>query len=229
MELKDKVVVVTGSSLGIGAETAKICAKKGAKVVVTYNFDKAEGEKVLKECRKHTDSVMLHIDVKDTESIKGFRKQVIEKFGQIDVLINDAGVIRWKKFAEHTNEDIDELIKVNLMGTIKVTKAFMKDFIEQGDCVIVNMASDAGEEGYEDLTVYCATKFGVRGFTQALATELPKGIRIYAVNPGMTATRMTNYQGMAPEKVAEIVVAAAEERLGKKSGGDIDVWEYVKE
>jgi short-subunit dehydrogenase len=118
---------------------------------------------------------------------------------------------------------------VNLMGTIKVTRAFMKDFIEQGAGVIVNMASGAGEEGYEDLTVYCATKFGVRGFTQALAAELPKGIRVYAVNPGMTATRMTNYQGMAPQKVAEIVVATAEERLSKKSGADIDVWEYVKE
>jgi NAD(P)-dependent dehydrogenase (short-subunit alcohol dehydrogenase family) len=229
MELKDKIVVITGSSLGIGAETAKLCAKKGANVVVTYNLDKAEGEKVLRECRKYSDSVMLHLDVKDAESIKGFRKQVIEKFGQIDVLINDAGVIRWKKFIDHTNEDIDELIKVNYTGMVKVTRAFIKDFYEQGEGIIVNMASGAGEEGYEDLTVYCGTKFAVRGFTQALAAELPKGIRVYAVNPGMTATRMTNYQGMDPKKVAEIVAATAEEKLDKKSGSDIDVWEYVKE
>ena len=229
MELKDKVVVVTGSSLGIGAETAKLCAKNGAKVIVTYNVDKAEGEKVLKECRRYTDSAMLHLDVRDTESIKGFRRQVMEKFGQIDVLINDAGIIRWKKFIDHTNEDIEELIKVNLMGYIKVTRAFIKDFYEQGEGVIVNIASGAGEEGYEDLTVYCATKFGVRGFTQALAQELPKGIRVYALNPGMTATRMTNYEGMPPKSVAEIVVAAAEEKLKKKSGEDIDVWEYVRE
>ena len=78
------------------------------------------------------------------------------------------------------------------------------------------------------MSVYCATKFGVRGFTQALAAELPVGIRTYCVNPDTTATRMTNYQGKNPKKVAEVIVLAAEEKLNKKSGDDIDIWNYLR-
>ena len=95
--------------------------------------------------------------------------------------------------------------------------------------MIINIASAAGKNAYAGLTTYCATKFAVRGFTQALSKELPSGIKIYSVNPGLTATKMTNYQGVNPRKVAEVILKAAEEKFNVENGGDVDVWKYVIE
>lgn len=227
MELRDKVVLVTGSSTGIGKETAIKFAQKGCKVIVTYNEGKKSGDKVLEECRKYSDAILLHLNVKDDSSIKRTLETTFEKFGGIDVLVNNAGIATWKNLIEQSEEEIEDQIRVNLLGLIKITKAFLPQFYKKGDCVIINISSGAGKEGFPELSVYCATKFGVRGFTQALAQELPKGLRVYCVNPGMTATRMTNYKGVDPEKVAEIIVSAAEEKLGKSPGEDIDIWKYV--
>ena len=79
---------------------------------------------------------------------------------------------------------------------------------------------------FPDLTTYCATKYGVRGFTQSLALEEPN-LRIYSVNPGMTATRMTNYQGVPPEKVAKVILNTAKGIYNVPSGGDVDVWKLI--
>jgi len=228
MDLKDKIVVVTGSSSGIGMASAIKFAEKGAKVVVTYRVEKTEGEKVVKECSKHNESILLQLDITDSESIRHLRSEVLKRFGKIDVLLNNAGIIIWKKFIEQTEADISGQIDINLKGTIMVTRAFMPDLIRQKKGLILNIASGAAKEPTIDLTVYCGSKFGVRGFTQALALELPEGVRTYCINPGMTATRMTGYQGTPPEDVADVIVAAAEEKLDKKSGEDVDVWEYIE-
>ena len=98
---------------------------------------------------------------------------------------------------------------------------------KQKTAVIINISSGAGKQGYSDLTTYCATKFGVRGFTQALAQELPENIKVYSVNPGMTSTQMTNFQGINPRKVADLIVRTIEGRLNIMSGGDVDVWEFI--
>jgi len=227
MNLTNKVVLITGSSAGIGKETAIQFAKKGSRIIVTYNEGKEEGEKVLEECKKHSDAILLHLDVRDDDSIDKLVKETIERLGRIDILVNNAGVIRWKHLIKQSREDIEEQIKVNLLGLIKVTRAFLSQFHKQKDGIIINIASGAGKEGFSELTTYCATKFGVRGFTQALSYELTRGVRIYCVNPGMTSTRMTNYTGIAPSKVAEVILLAAEEKLDKESGDDVDVWEYV--
>jgi short-subunit dehydrogenase len=88
------------------------------------------------------------------------------------------------------------------------------------------MASQTGFAGYADLSTYCSTKWGVRGFTQALALELP-GLKIYAVNPGLTATRMSDFQGMPPEQVALVVLNLAKGKYRLTSGSDVNVWEHV--
>jgi 3-oxoacyl-[acyl-carrier protein] reductase len=93
--------------------------------------------------------------------------------------------------------------------------------------MIINIASGAGQTGFAELTAYCATKFGVRGFTQALAEEVTK-IKVYAVNPDMTATRMTDFQGRPPEQVAQVVLNTAKGMYNVPSGSDINVWEYYK-
>ncbi len=93
--------------------------------------------------------------------------------------------------------------------------------------MIINIASGAGQTGYADLTTYCATKFGVRGFTQALAKEV-SNIRIYAVCPDMTATRMSNFEGRPPEDVARIIFNTAKGKYKVPHGGDINIWDHLK-
>ena len=98
MELKNKVVLITGSSIGIGKETALAFAKEGSKIVITYNTNKKEAEKTLKECKKPTECLLFHLDVTKTDSIKKVVKNTIDKFDAIDILITNAGVIVWKNF-----------------------------------------------------------------------------------------------------------------------------------
>ena len=223
MKPDNKVALVTGASSGIGRETAIMLSEKGCKVALTYNKNDSGGQEVLEECRKYGDAMLLQLDVADLESVEEALRKVVEKFGRIDLLVNNAGVVVWKDLKEQSVEEIERQLQVNLSGLVKMTRALMPQFYTQKEGIIINVSSGAGKKGYGGLSVYCASKFGVRGFTQALSAELPEGIRIYCVNPGMTATRMTNYKGISPFKVAEVIVNAAEENLGKKSGDDIDV------
>ncbi|MBI4116150.1 SDR family oxidoreductase [Candidatus Pacearchaeota archaeon] len=229
MDLKDKVVLITGSSQGIGKETALLFAKQGANVVVTYNKNKKGGEDVFKECKKIKGALLANLDVTNDESIKNCVEKTIDKFGAIDTLVNNAGVLFNKDFVEQNANEIELQIDTNVKGLIKMTKAVLPYMQGQNSGIIINIASAAGKNAYAGLSAYCATKFAVRGFTQALAKELPKGIKIYSVNPGLTATKMTNFQGVNPKKVAEVILKAAEEKINVESGGDVDVWKYVLE
>ncbi len=221
MDLKNKSVLITGSSAGIGEQTAYKFAAEGCKVTVTYNKGRVAGENVAKKCKElgAADVLLLNLDVTDDKSIKSAVKAAVKKFGAIDILINNAGVIVWKSLAEQSFADIENQIRTNLEGLIKMTKECLPHV-----SVIVNVASGAGKSAYADLTTYCATKFGVRGFSQSLAKE---GVKVYVVNPGMTATRMTNFRGVSPEKVAQVILDTAKGRHGKP-GSDVDVWEVLE-
>lgn len=224
MKLDNKVVVITGSSDGIGAEAAKFFAKEKAKVVVCYNSQKEKAENIYRKCKRFNDALLVKLDVSDKSSIENCIDEIMDKYGNIDVLVNNAGVMFWENFSEQSFEEIDKQIDVNLKGLIKMTKyalPYMKDGI------IINISSGAGKQGFAGLATYCATKFGVRGFTQALSQEPSRGMRFYSVNPGMTSTKMTNYRGISPEIVGRIILETAKESLGKKSGDDVDVWDYV--
>lgn len=216
MELKNKVILITGSSMGIGAEAAKLFSKEGAKVIITYNKSKGEAEQLSKEL----DAKSFHLDVTDIDSIKKLVKDVVSEFGQIDILVNNAGVLGWKYLNLQSDEEIINQINTNLTGLILMTKYALPHI--KG--MIINVASGAGKTGFKEIAPYCATKFGVRGFTQSLAKEL--SIPVYCVNPGMTATRMTDYKGIKPEKVGQVILNTAKENLNKQSGDDVDVWKY---
>ncbi len=227
MELQDKVVLITGSSTGIGKETALALAKAGARVVVTYHATQQEGEEVQKECEKYSPALLIHLNVMDTKSIQESVDVVIAQFGRIDILINNAGCFVYKSLEKQTTEEIERQLQVNLGGTILMTSACLSYLKKQSDAVIINVASVLSKQSIVQGTVYCASKFGVRGFTQALALELPKNIRIYCVNPGLTATKMTGFQGIPASQAADVILATAQEQLGKKSGEDVDVRDFV--
>ncbi len=221
--MRDKVVLITGSSIGIGRYTAYEFAKAGSKLVITYYKDREEGEKTRAKCLElgSEDVLLLHLNLKDDESIVRCVQETAKRYGRIDILINNAGVLAWKPLRKQSFEDIEDQIRVNLEGLIKMTKVALPYIRE----MVINIGSGAGETGFADLTTYCATKFGVRGFTQALAQE--EDIKVYSVNPGMTATRMTGYVGADPERVAQIIFKVAKDDIKKPSGSDVDVWEYI--
>lgn len=227
MELKDKVVLITGSSQGIGKETALLFAKEGAKVAITYNSNKRRGDETLEECRRLSECFLVKLNVAEESSIKECVENVIDRFGTIDVLINNAGVLYDKDFVEQSGKEIESMIDTNVKGLIKMTKAILPYFQGNNEGTVINIASIAGKNVYDGLTTYCATKFAVRGFTQALALELPEEIKIYAVNPGLTATNMTNYHGVNPKKVAEVIVNTAKGKYKVQRGRDVDVPNYL--
>ena len=218
-----KAVLITGSSLGIGRETAFAFAREKFAVVITYCSDKKEAELAGKKCLElgAPDVLVLQLDVRDDKSIKQVVKAVVKKFKHISILINNAGVIRWKPFREQSVDDIESQVNVNLIGLMKMTLEALPHVKD----MIINIASGAGKTAYAELVPYCATKFGVRGFTQGLAQEID--IPVIAVNPGSTATRMTNFKGVPPEKVAKVILDAALGKIRVKSGGDVDVYDYV--
>jgi len=220
MNLKGKVVLITGASLGIGACTAKMLAKEGCYLALTYCKDKKQGEMVLAECKEQTKAELFHLDISEEKSVKSCIKNVVKKFKSIDILINNAGVIVWKPFAKQSWKEIEWQIGVNLFGTMRMTKECLP-YVKE---TIINVSSGAGQRGHATLAPYCASKFGVRGFSQALADEIKQ--KIIVVNPTVTATRMTDFSGMPAENVASVILGAINGKYKVKSGGDLNVWEY---
>lgn len=228
MDLKEKVVFLTGASDGIGHATALALAKEGAYLALTYHTQQKKAEALAKECEKLTKVLLLPLDIRDSGQILSCVEGVIDEYGGIDILINNAGVVVWKELVEQTPEDISSQVETNLLGPILLTRATLPYFQAQGAGLVLTISSTAGKTGYGEIAPYCATKFGLRGFTQAMAEEYAKfQIKFFSINPGMTATKMTDFQGVDPEDVAHIIVEAAQENYGKTSGEDIDVGDYL--
>ncbi len=217
--LKGKIVLITGSSIGIGRETAFLFAKEGAKVIITYYQDKKPAQLVAEKCRElGSPGVMtLKLNIADLSNIKEVIKRTASEMGPIDVLVNNAGCITWEHLENQSHKKIDQQINVNLAGLIKMTKEALPHTKE----TVINISSGSGKTGYENLTVYCATKFGVRGFTQALAQET--AVKIFSINPPLTKTRMSGFQGIPARDVAEVILDTAKRSHLIESGVDIDV------
>jgi NAD(P)-dependent dehydrogenase (short-subunit alcohol dehydrogenase family) len=223
--MRGQVVFITGSSSGIGRETAYRFAKVGARLVLTFNKGKSRGEHVERRCHRlgAEDTLLIHLNVTENISIKDALRRVRNKFGVADFLINNAGMGVFLSFKDQTLKDIEHQVRTNLEGLIKVCHVFLP-FIRRG---IINVASAAGKTAYAEMSAYCGTKFGVRGFTQALAEEFPK-IKIFCVNPDMTATRLTGYEGRPPSEVAEAIFRSVSGKIKVAQGGDVDVWRVIK-
>ncbi len=224
MDLKNKKVLITGASKGIGQATAVEFAKHNVELILTYRGDKKGAQKTVEACKKLDKEISIKTFKLDV-SKESLRKSLRKKVKNINVLVNNAGVIAWKEFDKHKKSEIDSQIDVNLKGLIKMTHEFQDD-IEKNKGMIINVSSGAGKNAYRELSVYCATKYGVRGFTQALDKELSRGQAV-SVNPATTKTQMTNFKGMPPERVAEVIVKTALGKIKPDSKRDVDVWKFV--
>jgi 3-oxoacyl-[acyl-carrier protein] reductase len=216
-----RLVVITGGSRGIGREAALRFARAGYRVLVTSRRSQEEAAAVAEECRRlgPADSWAHGLDLTDTAALEAFAREVVERFGRIDVLVNNAGVIVWNPLERQTGEEIRDQIGSNLLGAILLTRALLPHV-----GTVLNLGSDLSTFGMAELTVYCAAKFGLRGFTQALALERPD-LRVLCVNPDRTATRMNDFQGRDPAEVAEVLWRAAEGHYAVASGGDVNLWD----
>lgn len=219
-----KTILITGGSLGIGRATCFKFAEAGYNVIFSYYKDIEDAKRVEEKCLSLGASSVFcyYLNLMDDTSIKKFASEVIGRYRFVDILVNNAGVVTWKKLEEQSFEEISSQIRVNLEGLIKITKILLPYVRE----MIINVSSGAGKTGFAELTTYCATKFGVRGFTQALAKEV-KNIKVVTVNPDMTKTRMTNFSGRPPEEVAEVIYRVAENKVKVNTGEDVDVWSYI--
>lgn len=202
MRLENKVAIITGAGSGIGKETALLFAKEGAKVVVADMNEKA-GEETVTQIKKNGDGVFVKLDVSNREQAKQVVKITLEKYGRIDILINNAGIVQDAFLSKMTEEQWDKVINVNLKGVFNCTQAVVEVMMNQGKGVIINTSSIVGLNGNVGQVNYAATKAGLIGMTKTLAKELgKKGIRVNAVAPGFIATPMTS---TVPEKILEMM------------------------
>lgn len=193
MILKDKVAIVTGASRGIGRAIALELAKQGASVCFTYLKNEDLASELVKEIEaKGVKALAIKADIKDFNSAKELIKKTIDNFGQLDILINNAGIIRDKALMMMSEEDWREVIDTNLTGVFNVSRAAIVTFLKQKKGDIINISSVSGLIGLPRQTNYSASKAGVIGFTKALAKETgPFGVRVNAIAAGFIDTDMT--------------------------------------
>jgi 3-oxoacyl-[acyl-carrier protein] reductase len=192
-ELRDRVVLVTGSSRGIGAEVATRAAAEGATVAVHYRTGAAAARAIVEKVRATgSDGDCFDADVADGGQATRLVERVIERFGRIDGLVNNAGLTQVGPFLDIDPAEWDAVIATDLTGAFHTCRAVLPSMVERGSGSIVNIASRLGQIGVAETAAYSAAKAGLIGLTRSLAREFgPKGIRVNAIAPGVTITDMT--------------------------------------
>lgn len=205
------VVIVTGASRGIGREIAKNLARKGNKVIANYNKSEEQAQILQKE-NQNID--IFKADVSKREKVKQMVEYVINKYGKIDVLINNAGISENKLFIDVTDEDWQKVINTNLYSAFCVTQEVVRNMIRHQQGCIINISSVWGMVGASCETVYSIAKAGIDGMTKSLAKELgPSNIRVNSIAPGIIDTDMN--KNLSQEDINNIKNEIPLERIGK--------------
>jgi 3-oxoacyl-[acyl-carrier protein] reductase len=199
--LKDKVAVVTGASQGIGHETALALAEAGAKVVVAARNEEKLTALVAEIAAAGGEAFGVKMDVADAEQVKAGFKQVIEKFGRLDILVNNAAVTRDGLAMRMKKEDWDAVLQTNLTGAHFCIQQALPTMMKARAGRIINISSIVAQMGNAGQANYVAAKAGLIGLTKAIAIEIAsRGITVNAVAPGFIETPMTD---VLPDKVKE--------------------------
>ena len=211
--------IVTGSTRGIGKETALLLLKNGMNVIISSrsqeNVDNVIQEVYTNFPSKKENILGLKCDVSNYYDVKSLVDKSIKRFGKIDILVNNAGIVYYKSIMNTTEEEWDKTIDTNLKGAFLVTKEVLPHMIKNTRGIIVNVSSGAGKAGFSNLSSYCASKFGMIGFTESVAKEIiDNNIKVMAICPGGVDTDMikdmvndgfnkSNTNFMKPEEVAK--------------------------
>lgn len=228
MLLKDKTVLITGASSGIGKSTAELFAKNGANLILTGRRKERLEELKQKLSSEYSVSILsLVFDIRNYDEVKKNISSLNSVWKNIDILINNAGMGRGlDKFQDGNVENWEEMIDTNLKGLLYITKEILPVMVERKSGHIINIGSTAGHDVYPAGNIYCATKFAVNAISQSLRIDLlDKRIKVSSVDPGMVETEFSNvrffgdteraksvYKGLTPltpEDVAEAILFCA--------------------
>lgn len=209
-----KVILVTGASRGIGNNIARKLAQKNI-VIANYNKSRSEAEKLKDNLNKENiDIDIIKADVSNRIEVKEMTAHIIEKYGKIDVLINNAGISQYKLFTDITDEEWDSIMSINLKSNFIVTQEVVKNMIANKKGLIINISSIWGVTGAAMEVAYSTSKAGIIGLTKSLAKELgPSNIRINAIAPGIIDTSMND--NFSKQEINNIKDEIPLERIGK--------------
>lgn len=217
-ELMDRVAVVTGASSGIGRAVASELGRAGCRLAICARKEEALERAAEELAEDGAEVLALPTDVSRPEAVDRFARRVLADMGPVSVLVNNAGVARFGRVDELELEDYEAVFGTNVRGVFLMSRAFVPAMVEQGDGVIVNIASLAGKNHFAGGSVYAASKHAVLGLSKCMMLDLrEEGIRVLAVCPGSVDTAFFDGQDrfdpdrhriLGPEEVAELVVSS---------------------
>ena len=239
--LKGKVAVITGGTRGIGNAIAKKYAENGANLAIIATKDNEKAQAAIEELKKNGTDVKLYpCDIKNADQVASVSEAILADFGGVDIVVNNAGITRDNLLPGMSIADIDDVIDINLKGTMYVTRSFIRNFIKRKGGNVINISSVVGLMGNKGQANYAASKAGIVGFTKTVAKEYGrKNIRCNAIAPGYIATEMTAQRSEAqtdelkkqlpltrlgtPEDIAELALFLASEKSSYITGEVIKV------
>lgn len=212
--LENKVALITGGSRGIGKGIVEVFAQQGAHVAFTFNSSAEAANALAKGLSKDGVQVRAYqSDAAQFDQAEALVSKVLEDFGSVDILINNAGITKDNLLMRITEEDFDRVIEVNLKSVFNMTKAIQRTMLKQRHGSIINMSSIVGVQGNAGQTNYAASKAGIIGFSKSVALELgSRNIRCNVIAPGFIETEMT-------QKLDEATVQSWRDGIPLKRGG----------
>ncbi|MBU9712483.1 3-oxoacyl-[acyl-carrier-protein] reductase [Evansella tamaricis] len=233
--------LITGGSRGIGRSICLALAKQGVNVAVNYSGSKDKAEAVAEECRNHgVKSMAIQANVADSDAVGTMVKTVIDEFGSLEILVNNAGITKDNLVMRMKEEDFDAVIDTNLKGVFNCSKAVTRPMMKQRYGRIINISSVVGVLGNAGQANYVASKAGVIGLTKSMARELAnRNIHVNAIAPGFIETDMTEKLGEeltqemlkqiplgklgSPEQIASVVTFLTSEASSYMTGQTLHV------
>lgn len=209
------IAIVTGGSRGIGREITKMLARQGIKVIANYCHSEERAIELKQELEQEKIEIdIIKADVSKREEAHKLAEYTKNKYGKIDILINNAGIAEYKMFTDETDEDWNRVINTNLYSAFAMSQEVIPSMIHQKKGCIINISSAWGIVGASLEVIYSVSKAGLDGLTKALAKELgPSNIRVNSIAPGMIDTEMN--QNLTKEEVEQIKEETPLEKIGK--------------
>jgi len=212
--LDGKVAIVTGSTSGMGRDTAYVFAEEGAKVIITGRNEQRAKETVDHIKKKGGEASYVIADLADRSSLDRIVDETVEKYGTIDILFNNAGLLSTKNIMDISAEEWDKIMQVNITASMLLSKKVAPIMKAKGKGYIINTSSIAGTSSRWGAVAYCTSKHGLNGLTRALARELGPEIRVNAILPGAILTAMLE-SGGGEDAVEGMKQMSPLKRIGK--------------